>query len=61
MILNYIGGARDVAIKDLSEQELVEQVHADALKTILKPARRSNVVRLSRCGKRPFRNSTSAT
>ena len=37
MILNYIGGARDVAIKDLSEQELVEQVHADALKTILKP------------------------
>lgn len=37
MILNYIGGARDVAIKDLSEEELVEQVHADALKTILKP------------------------
>ena len=39
MILNYIGGARNVAIKDLSEQELVEQVHADALKTILKPGR----------------------
>ena len=37
MILNYIGGARDVAIKDLSEEELVKQVHEDALKTILKP------------------------
>jgi len=37
MILNYIGGARDVEIKNLSEDELVEAVHKDALKTILKP------------------------
>jgi oxygen-dependent protoporphyrinogen oxidase len=37
MILNYIGGARDEAIKDLTDEELVEAVHQDALKTILKP------------------------
>ena len=37
MILNYIGGARDVGIVDLSEEELVRAVHEDALKTILKP------------------------
>ena len=37
MILNYIGGARDVEIVNLSEEELVQAVHEDALKTILKP------------------------
>ena len=37
MILNYIGGARDVDIVNLSEEELVQAVHEDALKTILKP------------------------
>ena len=37
MILNYIGGARDVGIKDLSDEELVRAVHEDALQTILKP------------------------
>ena len=37
MILNYIGGARDVEIQKLNEDELVQAVHADALKTILKP------------------------
>lgn len=37
MILNYIGGARDVAVADMSDEELVEAVHEDALKTILKP------------------------
>jgi len=37
MILNYIGGARDTAIVDLTEEELVQAVHEDALKTILKP------------------------
>lgn len=37
MLLNYIGGARDVAIKDMTEAQLVEQVHNDCLKTVLKP------------------------
>jgi len=37
MILNYIGGARDVEIKNLTEEQLVQQVHEDALKTLLKP------------------------
>ena len=37
MILNYIGGARDVEIEKLNEDELLQAVHNDALKTILKP------------------------
>ena len=37
MILNYIGGARDTGITELSDEELVKAVHEDALKTILKP------------------------
>lgn len=37
MILNYIGGARDVEIKNLTDEQLVQAVHEDALKTILKP------------------------
>ena len=37
MILNYIGGAQDVEIEKLNEDELLQAVHNDALKTILKP------------------------
>ena len=37
MLLNYIGGARDTAVKDMTEEALVQAVHEDALKTILKP------------------------
>ena len=37
MLLNYIGGARDTAVKDMTDEALVEAVHEDALQTILKP------------------------
>ena len=37
MLLNYIGGARDVAVKDMTDEALVKAVHEDALETILKP------------------------
>ncbi len=37
MILNYIGGARDTAVKDMTDEALVTAIHEDALKTILKP------------------------
>jgi len=37
MILNYIGGARDTVVADMTDEALVNAVHADALKTILKP------------------------
>lgn len=37
MVLNYIGGAQDVAIGDMSESEIVDIVDADARKTLLKP------------------------
>lgn len=37
MILNYIGGARDTAVKDMTDEALVQAVHEDALQTILKP------------------------
>ena len=37
MVLNYIGGAQDVAIGEMSESEIVDIVDADARKTLLKP------------------------
>eukprot|EP00183_Erythrolobus_madagascarensis_P006534 CAMPEP_0185843612 /NCGR_PEP_ID=MMETSP1354-20130828/38_1 /TAXON_ID=708628 /ORGANISM="Erythrolobus madagascarensis, Strain CCMP3276" /LENGTH=539 /DNA_ID=CAMNT_0028543131 /DNA_START=38 /DNA_END=1657 /DNA_ORIENTATION=- len=36
LLLSYIGGARDVAIKDISDDEVANQVHADISKILLK-------------------------
>jgi len=37
LLLNYIGGSRDVGIADLSRDELVQEVHQGCLQTLLRP------------------------
>jgi oxygen-dependent protoporphyrinogen oxidase len=37
LLLNYIGGSRDPAIAELSEEEVVAEVHKGCLQTLLRP------------------------
>lgn len=37
MLLHYIGGAQDTTLIDLSDEEILAQIHTDNLTTVLKP------------------------
>lgn len=37
VLTNFIGGAQDPRVTELSPAELVQQVHTDALTVVLKP------------------------